>query len=362
MDILIYGAGGAGRKLLHTLENYNEIKVAGFIDCVKKDSIENIPVLTLQDIIECYKFMPIVISIANFYEKRKIYEKLKTLGWENIYSYLRKDYCSKKDFFAGECVSLNQISENSLFYAEMGIIDVCNLNCKGCNHYSPIFEKKYPNVDVRIRDVERIVELYDAIVAFGLIGGEPFLSPDIEEYIKRTRNLLPKTEIEMVTNGLLIPKLDSRILECIKDNNITISISQYVPTLKIIDKIKSRLEEYNIDYVLKSAMSKKKFYKTLSLKKDSIYEKKCISRGCINICDGKIAKCPSVLYIDELNKKFDVEFPNEGIYSLDSFSDGRELNLALEKRIPLCEHCINYQIDWEPCSKEQKLEDFVVVN
>lgn len=362
MDILIYGAGGAGKKLLRILENYSGIKVAGFIDSVKKGSIENIPILTLQDINVHHKFMPIVISVANFYEKRKIYENLKNMDIRNIYSYLRKDYCSKKDFFTGECISLNQISENSLFYAEMGIIDFCNLNCKGCNHYSPIFEKKYPNVDARMRDVERIADLYDDIVEFGLIGGEPFLNPDVEEYIKRTRDLLPKTEIQMVTNGLLIPKLEDRILECIKENSITIAISQYAPTLKMIDKVKSRLEKYNIDYVLKPAMSKKKFYKTLSLDKDSIYEKKCISQGCINICDGKIAKCPSVLYIGELNKKFDVQFPNEGIYSLDSFSDGRELNVALEKSIPLCDHCINYQIDWEPCSNEQKLEDFVVAN
>lgn len=361
MEILIYGAGQDGNKLLQSLECYKDIEAGGFIDAVKEGCIRGIPIMKLSGIPEQQKNNPVVIAVGNFNEKRKIYRKLKSLGFSEIYLYLKKDYCHSHNFFDGECVLLNNISENSLFYAEMSIIDFCNLNCKGCNHYSPIFERKYPDVNARIKDVEMIAGLYDDVVEFGLIGGEPLLSPDIEEYVRQTRKLLGKTRIQMVTNGLLIPRMDKKILECISENNITIAVSQYVPTLKIIDKIRNRLEEYGIDYVLKPARSKEKFYKTLSLKKDSIYERKCISDSCVNICDGKIAKCPSVLYIEELNRQFGTQFPEEGIYKLSDFSDGHEINAAIEKTIPLCGHCVDYQIDWEPCGSEKKLEDFVVL-
>lgn len=353
MDILIYGAGESGKKLLRSLKKYKDIHVVGFIDILKKEKLEEIPIINLEKAKDYYNTCPIVISVANFYDRRRIYEDLKSKGFQKIYIYLRKDFCKEKDFFKCECIELDSISENVLFYAEMGIIDFCNLNCKGCNHYSPIFEKKYPDFDKRMEDVKKIASLYNDILEFGLIGGEPLLSPDIEQYIISTRKLLPKTEIQIVTNGLLIPKLEQKILKCISENNITISISQYFPTVKIINSIRKQLEQFSIDYVLKPVASKEKFYKTLCLNKDNIYEKKCISQGCINICDGRIAKCPSVLYIEELNKKFCTHFPNDGIYNLEDFWNGQELNLKLERKIPLCEYCISYQIDWEMCSREK---------
>lgn len=360
MDIIIYGAGFSGKKLMQAVDKYEDIDIIGFMDSVKTGYCEGIPVIGFGDYIK-YKNIPVVISVANFMDKCNIYKRLKNIGFQHIYTYLRKDYCKGHDFFKDECVALNDLSENVLFYAEMSIVDFCNLNCKGCNHYSPIFERQYPDINVRIKDIEKISSLYDDVLEFGLIGGEPLLNPEVKEYIIQARRLLPKTEIQMVTNGLLIPQLDHNILKCICDNKITIAISEYVPTRKIIEKIRETLEKNGIDYVIKPAMFKEKFYKTLSLKKDSIYKKKCISQGCINICDGKIAKCPSVLYIEELNKKFNVRFPEKGIYRLEDFADGKELNDVLDKPIPLCEHCIDYQIQWESCGRVKHLEDFVVI-
>ncbi len=361
MDIIIYGAGYYGKKLLSVVKKYQDVNILGFADSNLTGSIGDKNILDIFHNVERYRKLPIVISVASFEDRYSIYLKLKDAGFEYIYFYLRKEYCYKGKFLENECVSLRDIKNNTLFYAEMSIVDFCNLNCKGCNHYSPIFDKKYPDIEIRMRDIKKISELYDRVIEFGLIGGEPLLNPQIKEYIQQTRQLLPNTEIQMVTNGLLIPNLDHDILKCMSDNKITIAISEYIPTMKIIEKITNTLRNHNIDYVLKPAMFKEKFYKTLSLKSDSNYSKKCISQGCINICDGRIAKCPTVLYIETLNKKFNVNFPTDGIYLLENFEVGEELNKALEKKLPLCEYCIDYQIKWEPCSNDKRLEDFVVV-
>ena len=75
------------------------------------------------------------------------------------------------------------------------------------------------------------------IKGLSLLGGEPFESSDICKYIVETRRILPNTMIQIVTNGLLIPTLSKDILDAIRENDIVVSISEYKPTHKIIDRI-----------------------------------------------------------------------------------------------------------------------------
>lgn len=360
MDIIIYGAGNLGNRLYRRVKKYKNINVVGFADTYKKGFVEDIPIVDVLVEKEKYRNYPIVIA-GGFVARKEIWEKLNIEGFTHIYCWLMKEYNYKNDFLEGECVSFIPMTENSLFYAEMSVIDYCNLNCKGCTHYSAIFEKSLPDMDARLYDIEYLTKIYDHIAEFGLIGGEPLLHPEIERFVTKVRRIIPTTQIQMVTNGLLLLKIEDKVLECLHDNNITVAISEYIPTLKIIGKIRKRLEKYKIDYVLKSSDSKSKFYKTLSLKKNSIYPHKCISRGCVNLVDGKIARCPTLLYVEALNKRFSTFFPTDGIYKIKDYVEGKQLNLDLEKRVSLCDYCVDYQFDWEPCGKEIRLEDFIVM-
>lgn len=54
-------------------------------------------------------------------------------------------YCMDPEFWADDMLPL----------VEMQIVDYCNLRCKGCTHFSPIFNSKLPDlkkwtVDVRM--------------------------------------------------------------------------------------------------------------------------------------------------------------------------------------------------------------------
>lgn len=361
MDIILYGAGKIGKRVLERTRDYIGVNVIGFADTYKTGEYEGYPIVSLQQENEEFAEVPIVITAGGFVEtRREIYQRLNRFGFHNIYYYWNKTYCSGDDFLRDECIYLNPKTENVLFYAEMSIIDYCNLNCKGCNHYAAIFPKQLPNIERRLNDVRKLKELYDEVIEFGLIGGEPLLNPEVDRYIERVREILPNTKLQMVTNGILIPTLPEKVLQCIKKYGVLVVISEYVPTSKIIDKITNRLREFEIDYEIRPIDIKKKFYKTLSLKKDSIYPKKCISLGCTNICDGKIARCPTALYINKLNQKFGTDFPSEGVYQLSDYQDGTKLNMDLTKKIPLCDYCVEYVFDWEPCSKDAELEDFVV--
>ena len=98
-------------------------------------------------------------------------------------------------------------------YLETNLIDSCNLNCKGCTHFSVLFNQSeiYPLETFR-RDVRRISQVCD-IRLFRLLGGEPLLLKNLDRYITIAREYLPKTDLRIVTNGLLIPQVSKKILE-----------------------------------------------------------------------------------------------------------------------------------------------------
>jgi len=217
-----------------------------------------------------------------------------------------------------------------------------------------------PDFDSRMSDVKELKRLFTHIAVFYILGGEPLLNQQLEEYICGIKGLLPETSIVLVTNGLLLTSISENILQCIRDNKIVISISEYEPTHRIMDKIKARLCEFGIMYQIRAYDSKQKFNKPLSLKEDTIYKHKCISNGCVNIYEGKIAKCPTLMYIDYFNETFHTNLPNEGIVDLSAARHGRDLLEKLKQDVPLCRHCIEYAMPWSRCGKKINVHDFAV--
>ena len=99
---------------------------------------------------------------------------------------------------------LDPTKDGYITYMETNIIDSCNLNCKGCSHFSSLFtDKDFYDVNSFARDVQRISEKFD-VIRFRLLGGEPFKKHDLADYIKISAKHFPKTHVHLVTNGLLI--------------------------------------------------------------------------------------------------------------------------------------------------------------
>lgn len=69
-----------------------------------------------------------------------------------------------------------------------------------------------------------------------------------------SRNLYPEADIEIVTNGLLIPNLDEKVLLSIRENDVFLSISPYIPTLKIKKKLRKYLTGTKLEIILMPEM------------------------------------------------------------------------------------------------------------
>ena len=210
----------------------------------------------------------------------------------------------------------------------------------------------------RIKDIYILKRKFPHIIEFRLLGGEPLLSDLLVDYINEVRKYYPETRLELFTNGFLISNLSYEKLKCIKDNNVIVSVTAYAPTKKIMKKIKDTLQEYGIHYIINLEEENIKFNKPLSASNSTKLLKKCINEGCVNVYNGKISKCPLVMYIHKLNERFNVNFPTDGIYSLNDNTSAQELCEKLNKKIPLCTYCVDNPIEWEKCSIQSLLDDW----
>lgn len=303
----------------------------------------------------------IVIALFDFELVKEICQLIKKKGFTDIFWFqYKKEAFHYDDFFVEQCNNCKNWKDDLMLQTEMHVMDSCNLNCRGCAHFSPIFPDVLPDLNARLSDVKCLSEKISHIVRFYILGGEPLLNPEISNYIRGIRKILPETQLYIVTNGLLIESLTEDTLQCIKENRIWMSISEYRPTHNRMDNIRKILDQYKIFYEIREALGKEIFNLPFSLSTHSKYPKSCISNGCITIWNGKIARCPQLMYISSFNSYFGTSLPEEGVLELNHCPSGEELLKILKQDVPLCAHCIQNKIEWSVCGKNAKLEDFAV--
>lgn len=360
-EIYFYGAGKYGTKALKCFLNEKNglYDFKGFLDTNRNvgEKHEGYKILPLAD---APKMAIILITVASANQIVRIYELLYRAGYCNIFVFSDGKIAYKGDFLLDYGESTAVWGECVLPQAEMHVSDWCNLNCRGCTHFSPIFEHEFPDINSRMADVEKLKLKFSHIVRFYLLGGEPFLNPEIDEYIVRCRKILSVSQIIIVTNGLLIPKLEDKVFKAIRENDVLVSISEYEPTHLQIEKIETRLQAQGVRYEIRPYNRKQAFNRPLSLSDNSKFEKLCISSVCTNIWNGKIARCPTLMYIDKFNEKYGTQLPNEGVIELSSDISGKELLDLLQKQVPLCKHCIENPMQWSSCGLNPQLGDFAV--
>jgi organic radical activating enzyme len=128
-----------------------------------------------------------------------------------------------------------------IFQTDVLVTEKCNLACSFCNMFIPHYElPKHRDTQIILNDIDSYFNLVDYVSIFHLVGGEPFLHPnikDIIEYIlEKYSDKIDKFII--TTNGTVLPK--DEILEVLKNNNVILSVSNYSNKL---EKLKSKVEK-----------------------------------------------------------------------------------------------------------------------
>jgi organic radical activating enzyme len=127
-----------------------------------------------------------------------------------------------------------------IFQTDVLVTEKCNLACSFCNMFIPHYQlPKHRDIQIILSDIDSYFNLVDYVSIFHLVGGEPFLHPNIKniiEYIlEKYSDKIDKFII--TTNGTVLPK--EEILEVLKNNNVILSVSNYSNKL---EKLKSKVE------------------------------------------------------------------------------------------------------------------------
>ena len=176
----------------------------------------------------------------------RIRAKLSDLPWEHWEQYrAHVSFLSELYLRKDGRVNLNQL--------DLDIVPGCNLRCQHCTRLSP-YRKGYVPVEKIVHWSETwSKKIRPNVVA--LLGGEPFLHPDLPTVVRESRRIWSDSRINVLSNGLLIPQASQEIFDVLKETKCHVHVSDHSGIDLQREKVLAgceRLKENGISYDLSS--------------------------------------------------------------------------------------------------------------
>lgn len=357
--VVIWGVTSLGKYLVnHIMHENRKWKPRMFVENnpeLHNTYINNVPVVAFDDLGKMGDLKEIVVLLA-VRNAKNIFQILEQL---DILPVSKIGIVKREVLLSGTCIDPWGADENIIWsvdgeganrimpYIEVNLIDACNLKCKGCTHFSSLYKdsSRYPLHDyendlLKLRNIGKVFRLR-------LLGGEPFLLENLDQYIKIARDIFGESTIEIVTNGLLITKADKGILDAIRDNSVCIEISLYPPTHRIKKRIEACLQSYSIMYSFDTGNAEKEiieFYRSFTLQNThdaEVSHSVCSSAACTFLRKGRLYKCPFDGLVNDFYSYYGIDRKYEGGIDLNHnavFLYEQIKGYAL-KSIELCSYC-----------------------
>jgi len=247
-SVVLYGAGIVG-NICKSLFDKVDLDIPYVIDRDEKKQKKGWngkPVISYETAESRYNLKKYkIVVMAGHDAYGKISEFLNKKGLVEF-----TDYCNVGQFMSEWLWTAKNM--NCVFHVDMTITTICTLNCRHCNLFIPYHDKcVHFSFEEMKENIDLFFERIDFVTYFGLIGGETFLSPALEDLINYLgENYRDKIgRITVVTNGTVAPK--ESLLQAIKKYDMYLSISDYtniVPYGKKMDALEERAKSLGIDY------------------------------------------------------------------------------------------------------------------
>ena len=247
----------------------------------------------------------------------------------------------------------------NLYYANIYITNVCNLNCPGCYYFNNFKYKGHQNID----DLKPIFERWAAelnIEKINILGGEPTVHPQFKDWVVLMRELFDPGIVEpkpgifrsnliVTTNGTYLNKIPDWF-DFFAEQNVSLDISLHNPEDEhhLLEEIKrampikrTKLDEgdgYHKKYFIVDDndnltavgfewwFSQGPLLETgpgsfkLHDSDPEVAHANCSHSVCHTFKDGKLYKCGTVAQFPDLLEQFELDVSDED----------RELMLAYE--------------------------------
>ena len=267
-----------------------------------------------------------------------------------------------RDIIAANSIRLKP---RKLLRFDIHLADHCNLKCAGCEHFSPLAEEKFLDINVYEQDCIRLNKLTGgSIEDISLCGGEPLLHPQIIDFMILTRKYFPNGMIRIFTNGLLLAQQPEIFWETCKENDIAIYITVYPVKINYF-YVKEKADAYGIKFVFWGGdpINEKTNWRKLKIDlkgkhNPHISNFLCYSSNyCFQLVEGKLYKCWRIAYINYFNQTFGKELKTSDDDYVDIYKTD-DINTILDKlRKPaqFCRYCDmvhTEDVEWQRSKKE----------
>jgi len=251
---------------------------------------------------------------------------------------------------------------------EVHLTEHCNLNCKGCSHFSPLADKEFMEIDVFEKDIARMAQLFgeNNIWRINLLGGEPLLHPQVNDFMKIAAKYFPNQRSQLTTNGLLLPTMSKSFWETCRETRTLIHISRY-PVRVAFSALERKAQAEGVDLIIYPRKTAKIFRKDIydltggqdAQQSHSVCE---LFGYCCQLNRGKFYPCSISAYFHHFNRFFDLGIPlsSDNYIDIYKIQSKEEFVKLITAPVPCCKYCNmnarKWGVKWE--RSRRKLEEW----
>ena len=402
-QIIIYGAGAAGKTLYDALELHDLIPYC-FIDRRAKEIVKykQVCVKTIDEIESCSRDNVVIIVSVDpqlFKEytseiKNKLKEKFsnyEVVSYGRDLSFILKCLnCSLKleqggKFDIIDCINCGAESRgcevfDNFLKNDRTVVDRklkneynqffgyivgknCTLKCKYCCELVPYFkERGFVDKETIIKDCKKLASASNFNMYIELVGGEPFLHPDLPEVLDELLKIQNVGYVKVFTNGTVPP--NARLIKVLQNPRIVLMWSNYMDVLPEnllhrVEETRKILDEANIKYIFSYSQTWLDFSTGFERNTKTVEQlendfKDCHIANCHRLYKGMLYRCPHAYAAVQLNKLVVTEENSININKYDTGELSEKLyDFKNLKYTEACKHCsLPYDANEVPAAEQ----------
>ena len=229
---------------------------------------------------------------------------------------------------------------------EFVVTDYCNLNCRGCTHYSPLAIREFAPLE----ELEKTMAHLGRVCSGGiesayLIGGETLLYPHLNEAMEALRRHFPSSRLYIFTNGLMIPRMDDAFWAAARRLGFILAITRYPIKFDYDAAIALCAGKGVATEIFGDRADEGSFFRfaldPAKRQNGRMAHFKCFNRGCVSVIGDRVYPCSISACVGHLNKACGTDFRHEKgdfirVADIKSAADIRRLR---DNPVPFCGYC-----------------------
>lgn len=362
-NVVLFGFGKVGKSVYDFIQGL-DVHVNIIIcdnNVILQGAHEGYIVYSVEKAIEMYPECPVILATINYKEQMikqllSLHVREELIINENITQLYHQLLIEQR--------RRQSITPWDKIPFEVHLAEHCNLNCASCAHFSSIASEEYCSFEEYKKDIERMSFLLNGEAGeIHILGGEPLMNNRINDYLKVMRTYFKSAVIGIVTNGILLDRMNQEFWDTCHNYDITLMVTQYPIRVKYEEFLKKAKQE-NIKYIYFRNTDNHCYMNKypLDIEGNQDYKESFLdcemSNKCILLKKGKLYTCSVVGNIEHFNRYFgkNLEVSGQDFIDIYQVESKEEIAEALAAPIPFCRYCDvknrKFNLDWTFSKKE----------